>query len=107
MNQSQCGYCYRPDCHECSPPITGNITFGPAFGLPSNPVPFKMAELAPTPTMTYTAVALRDQLAIAALQSLLVKSPDPTRGRINASDEKCYAEQAYNYADAMLKARSR
>lgn len=103
MNQSNCGYCYQPTCSECNPPIVGRVEFTPSINAPT--IIFTISD-SPSP-ITYTTVALRDQIAIGALQSLLIKSTDPTRGRINPSDEKCYAEQAYNYADAMLKARSK
>ncbi len=50
---------------------------------------------------------IRDRIAIAAMQGMLVFSPNPFRERITETAEKCVAEQAYKYADAMLEARKK
>lgn len=51
-------------------------------------------------------MSLRDYFAGAVLQGMAV-GVNPSVRRINSSEEKCTAEQAYNYADAMLEARQK
>lgn len=106
MNKSNCGYCYRPDCAECNPHMVGHIGWGPNI---NPPLPLITDySLAQTPTMTYTAVGLRDQMAMAALPGMLVRlSKDPNREPIRESEENCLAGQAYKYADAMMRAREK
>ena len=52
--------------------------------------------------MKQAKLSLRDYLAAAALQSLLVSSP---KGARTAGHYKNAAEDAYRYADAMIAAR--
>ena len=51
-------------------------------------------------------LTVRDFFAGQALQSMTARF-DPRRERINPSDEKCIAEQAYLYADAMIAEREK
>lgn len=56
-------------------------------------------------SMTYTAVGLRDQMAMAALQGLLA-----TEAQLDTplgEEADTLASAAYEYADAMLKAREK
>jgi hypothetical protein len=66
---------------------------GPAFPMPSGPEPrFEST------THYNEGMTLRDYFAAAALQGMLTDSC------IQGSDSQ-FAESAYSYADAMLKAR--
>jgi len=47
---------------------------------------------------------LRDRMAMAALTGMAARL-SPADRRINKAEEKCFAEQAYLLADAMLTAR--
>lgn len=57
----------------------------------------------PSPALASHAT-LRDKFAGDALMGMLC-GRSPVNTRVNPSDEKCVAEQAYMYADAMIKAR--
>ncbi len=125
MNQSQCGYCYQPDCAECFPPHVkkewehtvrvvpgdekysfedrkvGKIHFHetlPRENLWELP---NQEALVMVPLNAITdKTSLRDQIAIAALQGLLSHP-------VSSSMYPIVASQAYELADAMLKAREK
>lgn len=96
MSYAECNHCGLPSCPYCTQPQKmeiGKIEFREVPVYASRE--YMMSD---DLTATHTAVSLRDQMAMAALTTILNFTGFSTT-------EVC--EKAYQYADAMLDARKK